>query len=88
MNLKNNMAKLFMQTMLFAILTDHVFSQPSLVWENYFDFEGGFESPAYMKIGTEGDIYISGVSNVGSFEKDIISLKISSDGTTEWSNLI
>jgi hypothetical protein len=76
------------QTIQFLLIGGVAFAQPVLQWENRFDFEGGFESPAYMKIGTEGDIYISGISNVGTFEKDIISLKISSDGTTEWSNLI
>ena len=88
MNLKNNIAKLIAQTLLIAIVTGHVFGQPSLVWENYFDFEGGFDSPSLMKIGTEGNIYISGVSTVDTFEKDITILKISAEGITEWSNLI
>lgn len=70
------------------LISTMVFAQPVLQWENRFDFEGGYESPQIMKIGLSNDIYVTGISNVDTFQNDILTIKINSDGTTGWYTII
>ena len=65
-----------------------VFAQPVLQWENRFDFEGGVEIPFITKVSISGAVYVSGISNVDTFDNDILTLKINTDGTTAWFNII
>ena len=66
----------------------NVLSQPVLIWENQFDYNDGYDSPQILRVGVNNDIYIAGISNVDTFNNDILTFKINSDGTTAWYHII
>jgi hypothetical protein len=68
--------------------TYHLLSQPQLVWQNRFDYLGGTDFPLKMKLDPNGNIFIAGISNLDTFENDILTMKINADGITEWYQLI
>lgn len=76
------------QTIQFLLIGGVAFAQPVLQWENRFDFQGGIDIPYKMNVASNGDAYIIGISDVDTFDSDILSLKIYSDGTTAWYNII
>ncbi|MBK6484699.1 MAG: T9SS type A sorting domain-containing protein [Chitinophagaceae bacterium] len=80
--------KKIIQSILFVLVMHSVFGQPVLQWKNNFDFQSGIDIPYKMKVAYNGDIYVTGISNVDTFDNDILTLKINSDGTTAWHNVI
>ena len=84
---QNEMKKLF-KTIQFLFVSAFVCGQPVLQWENRFDFEGGYDSPRVMKVDQNNNIYITGFSSIDTFKLDILTLKINSDGITDWHNII
>ncbi len=88
MNLNQNHMKKITTMFLSLLISTMVFAQPVLQWENRFDFEGGVEIPFITKVSISGAVYVSGISNVDTFDNDILTLKINTDGTTAWFNII
>lgn len=66
----------------------HLLAQPQLVWQNRFDYLGGGDWPYQMKLDAGGNIFIAGISNLDTFQNDILTIKINAEGITQWHNLI
>lgn len=87
-NLNQNKMKKIFQTIQFLFISALVSGQPVLQWENRFDYQGGYDSPRVMQVDQNNNICIAGFSSNDTFKLDILTLKINSDGTTAWHNII
>lgn len=63
-------------------------AQPTVVWQNWFDYNGGSDFPSQVRIDQDDNIFVLGTSDVDTFNNDIMIIKINAEGVTEWHNLI